>query len=398
MRIHQRLLDLSLSAVAALEPGSSRLRGRAAKPSEAQSVLLLEYILPLGCCVHLTPLFEAIKRHRPEVVLSVATRGLGASLLRHHPAIDHLLQTPDALQTTFAAARALRRELKTRRIQPDCVLTGASDRRSRIALTGLLATRAWRGGFTLAKSLYARPLAYNYDLSLIQNNLRLAELLGAHPGPTEPAIFFSPADLAAADALLREVNPNRRPVAIFVTQGSGLQRTAWHTDRYAEVIRYAHGKGLQVLYVGTHAESPTIEEIRQEAGGIGISLAGRTTVTQLAALLAASDYVVSLDTGTMHLARSVGTPMVVLAPTWQPAIEWMPLGLEQVRILRGPDRKDIPPDYKLDEITAPAVVHALTELLELYPASEAERRARTERRVSAVDHWHVDHWQAHNRS
>ena len=60
----------------------SRLR---VDPTAVKSVLVLEYMLPLGCCVHLTPVFEAIKAERPEVVIAVATRGLGAELLRHSP-------------------------------------------------------------------------------------------------------------------------------------------------------------------------------------------------------------------------------------------------------------------------------------------------------------------------
>ena len=36
-------------------------------PTRVRSVLFLEYMLPLGCVVHMTPTFEAIKRSRPEI-------------------------------------------------------------------------------------------------------------------------------------------------------------------------------------------------------------------------------------------------------------------------------------------------------------------------------------------
>ena len=93
-------------------------------------------------------------------------------------------------------------------------------------------------------------------------------------------------------------------------------------------------------------------------------MTGRTSVTELAALLAMSDAVVSLDTGTMHVGRAVGVPMVVIGPSWQRPIEWLPLGVPQVRILRGEDREDVPEGYRLDEVEAGEVMAALRELME----------------------------------
>ena len=78
-----------------------------------------------------------------------------------------------------------------------------------------------------------------------------------------------------------------------------------------------------MVYVGTSADVAAIEAIRQAAGGVGASIAGRTSVTELAAVLAMSDAMVTLDTGTMHIGRAVKTPMAVLGPSWQRPIEWM---------------------------------------------------------------------------
>src|SRR5258708_2062963 len=102
---------------------------RPAAASSPASILILEYMLPLGCCVHLTPVYEAIKRAHPSSTLTVATRGLGLALLRNHPFIDHLIETPDPLTSTRAAARVLRTELASRSIRPSMILTGASDQR-----------------------------------------------------------------------------------------------------------------------------------------------------------------------------------------------------------------------------------------------------------------------------
>lgn len=356
---------------------------------EAQTILILEYMLPLGCCVHLTPLFEAIRSSRPRATIVVATRQLGLAVSRHNPAINHLIATPDPLRDVRAAARSLSSSLARLKLQPDCVVTGASDQRTRIGLMGALATGGWRVGYTQTPELYHRPLTIDPTISLIQNNLRIAPLLGCDDIPREPSVHFSPADALHSKELVREVNPDGRSLLAIVTQTSGGQSTGWRTDAFVSVIEHArHDLGCAVVYVGTAADAAPIDTIRKAAGGIGRSVAGRTSVTQLAALLAMCDYVLSLDTGTMHVARAVGVPMVVLAPSWQRPVEWMPLGLANVRILRGEDRDAVPEGYRLDEIEAEDVIRALSDLVVSYPASWASRVERVERSLSnsKIDH------------
>lgn len=382
------LKEISIRSSARLLVSAERIL-RPLRSRPGNGVLVLEYLLPLGCCVHLTPVYEAIKRSRPETPLAVATRGLGLALLRHNPFLDHLIETPDALASPRAAARALQAALKSRALRPGLILTGASDQRTNIAATAMLTSAAKRGGFTIYPDLYQLPLSYDPNLSLIDNNLRLAALAGAPTEHLEPRVFFSSADVDAARSHVREVNPEGRPMVVFVTQNSGGQLTGWHIDRFVQVIRHAHERlGCAVVYVGIEKDREAIEAIRAAAGGVGSSVAGRTSVTQLAALLAMSDAAVSLDTGTMHIGRAMQTPLVVLGPSWQRPLEWLPLGIPWARILRGKDidRKAIPAGYQLDEIEAAAVIAALEEIFSVCPPSEASREARVARSLSTIDH------------
>jgi len=173
----------------------------------------------------------------------------------------------------------------------------------------------------------------------------------------------------------------------MVTQTSGGQRTGWHTERFVELIRHvALELGFAVVFVGTAADAVAIDMIRMAAGGIGTSIAGRTSVSELAAVLALSDFVVAPDTGTMHVGRAVGVPMVVLGPSWHKPLQWMPLGVKSVRLLRGEDRTDIPEGYRLDEIRTQDVIAALGELVEAYPPSARARKARELAGLSETDH------------
>jgi ADP-heptose:LPS heptosyltransferase len=358
-------------------------RTAATEPEKVKHVLVLEYMLPLGTCVHLTPLFEALNLCRSDLTITVATRGLGLQILRHSPYVDRLIETPDPLTNLRAAFSVLRRQ---QGIDADCVLTGASDQRTRIALLGLLASGGWRGGYTVNPALYQRPLEYDRNASLIANNLRVAGLLGCDVQALEPRVFFSHEDAEMARGLLQKVNPAGRPLAVMVTQNSGGQATGWHTDRFVSVIQHVTEKlGCAVVYVGTASDAAAVDAIRQAADGIGTSVAGQTNVNELAAVLAMSDVMVTLDTGTMHVGRAVKTPMVVLGPSWQRPIEWLPLTVPNTRILRGEDRDAIPENYRLDEISADSVIEALDDVLRAYPPDVAARARRVEESLSPMD-------------
>src|ERR1700730_13198481 len=104
MSLKQVITGMALAPVMAVERivRSSSFR---TPIEDAQSILILEYMLPLGCCVHLTPLYDAIRAEKPHAVITVATRGLGLQLLRHNAAIDHLIETPDPLHGLRPAAK-----------------------------------------------------------------------------------------------------------------------------------------------------------------------------------------------------------------------------------------------------------------------------------------------------
>ncbi len=143
-----------------------------------QNILILEYSIPLGNCVHMTPLFEVIKRARPEIRVTVGTWGIGAEVLRNSPYVDDLFDTPDPLKDFFGAVFSLRRQLKARSLNPDCCLTGTADQRTKIGLFAAMVCSGWRGGLTLLPAFYQRPLPHDRSISLIENNLQLAKLLG----------------------------------------------------------------------------------------------------------------------------------------------------------------------------------------------------------------------------
>ena len=348
---------------------------------------MLECTIPLGICVHMTPVFETIKCARPEIRVSVATWGIGLQVLRNSPYIDDLIEIPAPSKNFSAAVSSLKGQLRSRGLKPDCCFTGTADQSTRWGIFASLVCSGWRGGMTLVPALYQRPLRREPTLSQIENNLQLATLLGIAVHPLEPKVFYSNEDADAARTLLEPARRAGRPVLIAATRGSGGLPTAWHEDRWAETLAYAHHDlGYQVLCVGTAADAPAIAALIRMAGGSGISLAGKTSINQLAALLALSDMVISINTGTLHVARAVRTPLIVLNMAWEKPLEWMPSPRPDVRDVQGPFLETIPDGYRMDEISVDWVTSELADMTRLFPPDNSAREARLNASLSEVDH------------
>jgi ADP-heptose:LPS heptosyltransferase len=280
--------------------------------------------------------------------------------------------------------------LKRRRIRPAIGITSFSNAETNLALLNAIAGQHIRLGHTVLPGLYHLPQKYDHTMSLIHNNLCLVTIFHCPTGHVEPRVFFRDQDVAKVRDLLREKGILKQaPLTLLITQDSGGRKTGWQAKRFAQVIRYVSQQS-QIIFVGTAQEAASIESLRTEAAVLDdfrtASLAGETTVPQLAALLCMADYAISLDTGAMHVGRAAEVPMVVLAPSWRQPLKWLPLGMERIRIVRGEDADHVAQDYRLDEIEAHHVIQAFAELMRLYPPSDLERAARLRDSSSTVDH------------
>jgi ADP-heptose:LPS heptosyltransferase len=181
--------------------------------------------------------------------------------------------------------------------------------------------------------------------------VRWCRLLGAH------GIQADPSDLHLS------VPPAGIPMgadSVVIHPGAATTGRRWPEARFAAVTRTLLERGDQVILTGSSAEVALCTSIAAAAGG-GVVLAGRTSVMELASVVASATAVLTNDTGVAHLASALSRPSVVLFGP-EPPSRWGPPAGPHIALWKGlrGDPRSSRLDPGLAQIHEPEVLDALT--------------------------------------
>jgi ADP-heptose:LPS heptosyltransferase len=96
-----------------------------------------------------------------------------------------------------------------------------------------------------------------------------------------------------------------------VLPGASCPSRRWPAERFRATAARLAADGLPVVVTGPAAEGDLVADVAARTPGV-VALAGAFDVPDLAALLARAAVAVTNNSGGMHLADAVGTPVVVL--------------------------------------------------------------------------------------
>jgi lipopolysaccharide heptosyltransferase II len=254
----------------------------------------------LGDAVMSLPTLRSLREMKPRAKVTVLTKPAFADLYRGAPEVDEvLLHERGSVKDWMGMVK----EIRKRAFDAAVVLP----RSFSSALLVWTARIPRRIGYGRARFLTDRPAPppKGHRVHTIHH---LLTAFGDPPVVRPPRIEI-PTDAKewAAGRLPGDGWIGLNPGA---TYGAAKQ---WFPDRYIELGRRL-AKRARIVVVGGPSETRLGQEVAEAVGGI--SIAGLTTVCQLAAAIARCSLFVTNDTGPMHVADAVGTPIVaVFGPT-----------------------------------------------------------------------------------
>jgi lipopolysaccharide heptosyltransferase II len=147
----------------------------------------------------------------------------------------------------------------------------------------------------------------------VQRQLDLVANIGARTENPRLRIQYRPHASATIAARLTENSVQSDEPFIVIHAGASAPSRRYPAESFAAAARRLYlDHGCQLVFTGSVQEEPLVDSIIAAAGVPAISLAGETSLEELAALLARAALLISNNTGPVHLAAAVGTPVVDL--------------------------------------------------------------------------------------
>jgi len=150
--------------------------------------------------------------------------------------------------------------------------------------------------------------------------LDLAQAAGATITPDDriPHLEVDAQSQQEIEQLLRKegMQADKALIACHVSSNNG-QSKRWPIPYWATLLdRLMREEGVQIVLTGAPVDLPIIEEVVRRMREQPINLAGKTSLPQLVALLYRADLIISGDSGPIHMASALGTPIIgIYGPT-----------------------------------------------------------------------------------
>jgi heptosyltransferase-2 len=286
----------------------------------------------LGDAVMALPALADIRRAHPGGHLAVAARPGLAPLFTLVPGVDETLSL-DASGRLGGGQGDIER-LRSRRFDRAVLLPNAFRAAWAVRRAGI--PERWGYATDLRRWLLTRAIARPRDPRIHQAAYyqHLTAALGMAPGPLQPALTIEAGAVTDARGLLASQGWAGEPLVGLAPGAAYGTAKQWPPERVGRLVAelsQRHAVGFVVI--GSPADAPAAGRVRQAALAAGadtaaiLDLCGKTDLVALAAVFTLCRMVVANDSGAMHLAAAVGTPVTAI---FGPTREWATAPLQAV--------------------------------------------------------------------
>jgi heptosyltransferase-3 len=293
-------------------------------PRERIRRILAVKLKKIGDVVLTVPALRAIRESYPEAHLAVLVNGGTEAVLEGLGWIDEVIVFDRHWKRGPVWRRAARQIAflqDVRRRNFDLVIQLTKGDRGAIAAIFSRAPlragvdpegRGFPGKRFLFTHLAPAPHWQDHD---VEYNLAIVRALGMETSNWALEMTYGPEDAAAVERLLAEAGVGVDSPLVHIHPACGWLFNCWTVEGMARLIDHLQAeRGCTVVITcgSSKREQARCEQVLARTTTRPVSLIGRTTLKQLAALSARATLFVSGDTAPMHIAAAVGTSVVAI--------------------------------------------------------------------------------------
>ncbi len=310
--------------------------------------VLLIRLSSLGDCIFNIPLANVLKRNGYEVTWLVSEKGY--DVIKNNSCIDKVILAPmvrwkkrgpsiESFKEYINIIKQLRKEKFDIAIDTQMLIKSAyfmifSGAKRRIASKG------GREFSYLAGNEWIEPINKEKNSHAIINYLKYADYLGLDTSKIEVDLPPSESEAIAKIKDLLSGLDKSKPTVVIAPATTWTPKH-WDKDNWKELINKIEDK-YNLIFTGTQNDLDLISYI---GGDKHLNLAGKTNLKELFELFRNTDLLLSLDSGSTHLAWATQVPKIITIFCCTPTVFYAPLGdKNKYRALTG--KLDCQPCHK----------------------------------------------------
>ena len=263
----------------------------------------------IGDVVLSTPTIRALRAKYPDAVIDMLVIPWAAQAAAGNPYANHVYIYDKKgehrkIKNLWQLICKLRSEHYDLAITTNFALRGAIMAKA-IGARYRLGYDTQRAGLFLTHTVSASRVVVKHET---ENQLDVVKPLGITTSDFSLTFRHNPADVAN---MHKKINISSELPIVVICPFGRHPLNSWRIEGYVDVIKALSGVASCYL-IGGKAEKEKLDAINSKAGYCGRVLAGELTIGELAAFLAESSIVITVDTGPMHIAAAVGVPILAL--------------------------------------------------------------------------------------
>jgi 3-deoxy-D-manno-octulosonic-acid transferase/heptosyltransferase-1 len=309
--------------------------------------ILIVKLSAIGDVIHTLPSLAALRRCYPQAHISWVVEEAASDLLADHPMLDRVLVSRRKRwvrdlregRNRASVVREIRGFLRALRERPYDLVIDFHGLFKSAVLVWLSGGKRRLGYDSLQEGsglVLNEKIPEDLGKHAVDRYLDLPRHLGCETRKPEFPIALQEAHFARVAALLAALPVDTSRGFVAVSPVAYWETKLWDEAKFAAVCdRIVRELGLPVVFTGESPEGP-VARIRSLMQAPSASAAGETSLRELAALYRKASALLTTDSGPMHLAAAVGTPVVALFGPTSPE-RTGPYGEGNAVIRRGMD-------------------------------------------------------------
>lgn len=296
--------------------------------------ILLVAITRLGDLLQASPTIIGLKQENPNAKITVAVDKQFAAICNGIPGVDDtyvmdmsmicrcLEREGEGIVSAYAYITEVLEELRSRNFDYCLNMSSSGYTALMLKMLGIKESRGWIAddeGYRLISNPWSMLFAaFVYHSNRDYNSLNLVDILRCSAGVTAhpDRLMYDIPEEASASAVtfLTENGIAHGGPLICLQAGASQEKRQWEPRKFSALLKLlVENLNARVIMTGTIQELPIVNQIlKGYSHQQVVSAVGRTNLDQLSALLKKADVLITGDTGPMHLAVAVGTPVVAL--------------------------------------------------------------------------------------